>query len=73
MEYLNERIRAGIAEDKYIDYSTAIKRNKAVLEKLKKLINKELKNYRDWLKICKKRGWNNSASQSFNGTSLIHI
>jgi hypothetical protein len=44
LEYLNERIRAGIAKDKYIDYSTAIKRNKAVLEKLKKLINKELKN-----------------------------
>ena len=35
------------AKDKCIDYSTAIRRNKAVLEKLKKLINKELKNYRD--------------------------
>ncbi len=63
--YYEKKTLKTYAKDKCIDYSTAIRRNKAVLEKLKKLINKELKNYRDWLKICKKRGWNNSASQIF--------
>ncbi len=45
--YYEKKTLKTYAEDKSIDYCTAIRRNKAVLEKLKKLINKELKNYRD--------------------------